>query len=52
MYRDVEQFALKPQNFAERVNRILGDAGREREGLEESLKAAEALLDEMIALFR
>jgi hypothetical protein len=50
MYRDVEQFALKPQNFVERVNRILGYAGREREELEKSLKAAEALLGEMIVL--
>ena len=48
MYRDVEQFALKPQNIAERVDRILGDAGREREELEESLKAAEALLGEIV----
>jgi len=50
MYRDVEQFALKPQNFAKRVNRILGDAGREREELEESLRMAEELLSEMVTL--
>ena len=48
MYRDVEQFPLKPQNFAERVNRILGAPGRVREELEESLKAVEVLLGEVI----
>jgi predicted nucleotidyltransferase len=52
MYRDVEQFAVKPQNFAERMNRILGAPGRVREELEESLKATEALLSDTIALFR
>ncbi len=48
MYRDVEEFALKPQNFVERVNRILGAPGRERKELEESLKAVEALLGEVV----
>ena len=52
MYRDVEQFALKPLDFVEKVNRILGSPGRVQEELEESLKAVEVLLGEMVALIR
>jgi predicted nucleotidyltransferase len=50
MYKDEESFDIKPKNLSTRVNRILGAVGRNREGLDESLQSAEALLAEVIML--
>ena len=50
LYQDVERFNIKPENFAGRIHRVLGDMGYDQPGLEEALLAAESLLNDMIAL--
>ena len=50
IYKDVEKFNMKPEDFSARVDRILGAIGSNREELSESLQAAGALVGEMIAL--
>jgi hypothetical protein len=50
MYKDEEKFDIKPKSFSARVNSIFGAIGRNRKELDETLQAAEALLDEVITL--
>jgi predicted nucleotidyltransferase len=50
MYKDEEKFDIKPKSFSARVNSIFGAIGRNRKELDETLQAAEVLLDEMIML--
>jgi len=50
LYKDVESFNLKPQDFAMRIDCILGDIGRDRKKFSETLANAEGLLGEVIML--
>jgi Domain of unknown function (DUF4037)/Polymerase beta, Nucleotidyltransferase len=50
LYQDVEQFSIKPQNFAERLDHMLGDIGCDSKKLEETLSSTAILLSEIIAL--
>jgi predicted nucleotidyltransferase len=51
LYKDVEQFGIKPQNFAERLDHILGDIGCDSKKLEETISLIAILLSEVIALY-
>lgn len=48
--RDIELFSVKPENFCQRIDNILGDMGHDGQKLIETLFAAETLLREVIAL--
>ena len=48
--KDVEQFNLKPQDFGMRLDRILGDIGRDSKKLSETLLNTQILLSEVIEL--
>ena len=50
MATDIERFAIKPQNFRESIDNLLGHIGSDREELVETYFAAESLLREVIAL--
>lgn len=50
MDRDVAQFEIKPERFAERVVSVLGHVGRESDGLIEALSLIEAVVEEVISL--
>ena len=50
--KDVEQFSLKPQDFALRLDRILGEIGRDSKKIEETLLNTQSLLSEVIELCR
>jgi hypothetical protein len=50
LYQDVEQFSIKPQNFAESLDHMLGDIGCDSKKLEETLSSTAILLSEIIAL--
>src|SRR5947208_12883732 len=52
LYEDVEQFSTKPQNFAERLDRILGDIGCDSKKLVETLLNTQTLVSEVIELCR
>ena len=49
VYKDVERFSLKPQNFAERIDCILGEPGCDSKKLEGSILMTSILLYEVIA---
>ena len=48
--KDLEQFNLKPQDFGMRLDRMLGDIGRDSQELSETLLNAQILLSEIIEL--
>ena len=48
--KDLEQFNLKPQDFGMRLDRMLGDIGRDSKELSETLLNARILLSEIIEL--
>jgi Domain of unknown function (DUF4037)/Nucleotidyltransferase domain len=48
--RDVEQFEIRPERFAERIERLLGWVGWEIKELIQALSALEVLVDEIIVL--
>ncbi len=48
--KDVEQFSHKPQDFVMRLERILGDSGRDNTKLTETLLNTQFLLTEVIEL--
>jgi hypothetical protein len=50
LYKDVEQFSLKPQDFVLRLDRILGDIGCDSKKLAETLLNTQTLLSEVIEL--
>lgn len=50
LYRDEQRFTLKPTNFTERVDAILGNIGNNQQKLAETLQATHDLLREMTAL--
>ena len=50
MYEDVQTFKIKPDNFSERINNILGAIGCDSNKLAETLSATESLIEEVIAL--
>jgi hypothetical protein len=50
--KDVEQFSLKPQGFVMRLDRILGEIGRDSNKLTETLLNTQNLLSEVIELCR
>ncbi len=50
LYRDVVQFSIMPQNFAEKLNNILGDIGFQSNILEETMLNTKTLLNEVIVL--
>lgn len=50
LYRDEQRFTLKPVNFTEQIDTILGAIGTNQQKLEETLQATHALLGEMVAL--
>ena len=52
LYKDVEQFSIKPQNFAGRLDHILGDIGCDSNKLVETLLNTQTLLSEVIELSR
>ncbi len=52
LYKDVEQFSLKPQDFAMRLDRMLGDIGGDSKKLSETLLNVQILLSEIIELCR
>ena len=50
LYKDVEQFCLKPQDFVMRLDHILGDIGCDSKKLSETLLNTRILLTEFIEL--
>jgi predicted nucleotidyltransferase len=52
VYKDVERFSIKPQNFTERIDHILGDIGFDSKKLEESISMTVILLHEVIEFCR
>jgi hypothetical protein len=50
MYRDVAQFEIKPERFAERVGRVVGHIGWESKELIGALSAVDVVVEEVIAL--
>ncbi|SRR6266568_181930 len=50
MYNDEKNFSIKPQNFSERINSMLGNIGGDGKHLDETLLIAEILLGEVVAL--
>jgi len=52
LYEDLQQFSTKPQNFAKRLDRILGDIGCDSKKLVETLLNTQTLLSEVIELCR
>jgi len=52
LHKDVEQFSTNPRNFAQRLDHILGDIGRDDKKLEETLLNTKTLLQEVIVLCR
>jgi predicted nucleotidyltransferase len=49
-YRDVERFDIKPEHFAARIHRMLGNVGHDEQGLAETIRLAEGLVHDVIAL--
>ena len=52
LIKDVEQFSLKPQEFVMRLDRILGNIGRDSNQISETLLNTQILLNEVIELCR
>jgi predicted nucleotidyltransferase len=52
LIKDVEQFSLKPQEFGMRLDRILGNIGRDSNQISETLLNTQILLKEVIELCR
>lgn len=52
LYKDVEQFSLKPQDFVMRLDRMLGDIGCDSKRLADTLSNTHILLTEVIELWR
>jgi hypothetical protein len=52
VYMDLERFSIKPQNFAERIDCILGDIGHDYNKLTETLLTTQILLIEVNELSR
>ena len=52
LIKDVEQFSLKPQEFVMRLDRILGNIGRDSNQILETLLNTQILLKEVIELCR
>ncbi|HEX6477686.1 MAG TPA: nucleotidyltransferase domain-containing protein [Ktedonobacteraceae bacterium] len=50
--KDIERFSMKPENFRERIDNLLGHIGSDSEKLFETFLAADSLLREVIALCR
>jgi hypothetical protein len=50
LYKDVEQFSLKPHDFVKRLDRILGNIGRDSNQISETLWYTQILLTEFIEL--
>jgi hypothetical protein len=52
LYKDAEQFSLKPQDFVMRLDRILGEIGCDSKKIAETLLNTHILLTEVIGLCR
>ena len=52
LYKDVEQFSLKPHDFVMRLDRILGNIGCDSNQISETLRNTQILLNEVIELNR
>ncbi|HXZ04736.1 MAG TPA: nucleotidyltransferase domain-containing protein [Ktedonobacteraceae bacterium] len=50
LQKDIEQFSLKPQDFVGRLDKVLGDIGRDNKKLSETLVNTQILLTEVIEL--
>ena len=50
LYKQESEFAVKPNDFLNRINRILGDIGRSSEEMSQTIDGTKQLLEEFIKL--
>jgi len=50
IFQDESTFSIKPTNFSERINNLLGAIGHDAEQLSKTISATETLVKEVVAL--